>query len=337
MLKAFTLTLIFLCIQFSSLFGQLPQSIFDYLSSSEEKVVAITIKANFDTIIAKKYTTDYHDATLEVKDIEETWDIKLRTRGRYRRRICDFPPIKLEFSKKDLEAKGLSRIDDLKLVTHCSSDVTSDSYVLREAMAYGLYNILTDNSFRHQVVKLTYINTGKKRYKIKRYGIIIEDEKAVAQRLGGMPIDTFGLAWNNIQTPSIELAACYQYMIGNTDWDIPMQRNLKFVYRDETEEFIAVPYDFDMSGLVNPTYGIPNPDLPIATLQDRYYLGLLKPSKETIAILASKKDALLKYCKGYKLLNGAHRSEVTRFIESFYEDLESGTAFMNLSSKEEKN
>lgn len=335
MFKTFTLLLACLIFNIALLSGQ-EQSIFDYLADSEEQVVSITIEANFDSIIAKKYTTDYHDATLEVKDSEETWDIKMRTRGRYRRRICDFPPIKLEFSKKDLEAKGLSRVDDLKLVTHCSSDVTSDSYVLREAMAYGLYNILTDKSFRHQVVKLTYINTGKKRYKIKRYGILIEDEKAVAQRLGGMPVDTFGLAWENIQTPSIELAACYQYMIGNTDWDIPMQRNLKFVYKEEKEEFIAIPYDFDMSGLVNPTYGIPNPDLPIATLQDRYYLGLLKPSKETIDILTSKKDDLLKYCKNYKLLNGAHRSEVHRFIESFYEALEDGTAFMNQPKEEKK-
>ncbi|MEN0049276.1 MAG: hypothetical protein AAF806_19610 [Bacteroidota bacterium] len=335
MFKTFTLLLTFLALNTTFLFAQ-EQSIFDYLASSEEQVVAITIKANFDTIIAKKYTKDYHDATLEVKDSEELWDIKIRTRGRYRRRICDFPPIKLEFSKKDLEAKGLSRVDDMKLVTHCSGDVTSDSYVLREAMAYGLYNILTDNSFKHQVVKLTYINTGKKKYKIKRYGILIEDEKAVAQRLGGMPVDTFGLAWNNIQTPSIELAACYQYMIGNTDWDIPMQRNLKFVYRKEQEEFIAIPYDFDMSGLVNPTYGIPNPDLPISTLQDRYYLGLLKPSAETIDLLKSKKDDLLKYCKSYKLLNGAHRSEVHRFIESFYEALENGTAFMNQTKEEKK-
>jgi len=335
MFKTFLLTLVLFLLHTTFTFGQ-EQSIFDYLANSGEQVISITIKANFDTIIAKKYTADYHDATLEVKDSEETWDIKMRTRGRYRRRICDFPPIKLEFSKKDLTAKGLSRIDDLKLVTHCSSDVTSDNYVLREAMAYGLYNILTPKSFKHQVVKLTYVNTGKRRYKIKRYGIIIEDEKAVAQRLGGMPVDTFGLAWENIQTQSIELAACYQYMIGNTDWDIPMQRNLKFVYNKGKEEFIAIPYDFDMSGLVNPTYGIPNPDLPIATLQDRYYLGLLKPTQETIAILASKKDDLLKYCKNYKLLNGSHRSEVLRFIESFYDDLEKGTAFMN-TTKEEKN
>ncbi|MEL6717917.1 MAG: hypothetical protein AAFP82_04315 [Bacteroidota bacterium] len=337
MLKTFTLTAALVFVNASIIFAQEVPSIFDYLSSSEEKVIDITIKANFDSIIAKKYTTYYHDATLELKEKEETWNIKLRTRGRYRRRICDFPPIKLEFSKKDLVAKGLSKVDDLKLVTHCSSDVTSDSYVLREAMAYGLYNILTPNSFRHQVVRLTYINTGKRRYKIKRYGIIIEDEKAVAQRLGGMPIDTFGLAWENIQTPSIELAACYQYMIGNTDWDIPMQRNLKFVQKEGSEEFIAVPYDFDMSGLVNPTYGIPNPDLPISTLQERYYLGLMKPSEETIAILASKKDALLKYCKDYKLLNGTHRSEVTLFIKSFYKALEEGTAFMNLSKEEKKN
>ena len=306
---------------------QSKESIFDYLS--EEEVVQLTISANFDSIIANKYKPSYWDATLQIKDDEEVWDIKIKTRGRFRRRICDFPPIKLEFVKQDLRDKGLNTYDDLKLVTHCLDDRMSDNFVLREALAYDLYQELTPESFRYQIIKVTYINTGKKGYKIKRYGILIEDEKDVAQRLEGVSVDTFGLAWKNIQAKSVELAASYQYIIGNTDWSIPMQRNLKFIHRAEEDEWLAVPYDFDMSGVVSPTYGIPNPDLPITSLKDRYYLGDQKPSEETIAVLKSKKDAVLKRCKNFKILNGTHRSEVYAFLKLFYEELEAGTAFAN--------
>ncbi|MEM1326562.1 MAG: hypothetical protein AAGI23_11435 [Bacteroidota bacterium] len=312
----------------SSLFAQEQASIFDHLSS--EEVLEMTIEANFDSIIANKYKADYWDAKMIVEGkAPENWDIKMRTRGRYRRRICEFPPIKLEFSKKDLAARGLYSFDDLKLVTHCLNNAQSDNTVLREALAYDLYELLTPESFRHQVVKITYINTGEKRYKIKRYGVLIEEDRNLAYRLDGEVLDTFGLAWQNVEPLNAELAACYQYMVGNTDWNIEMQRNLKFIQKDQTGTVIAVPYDFDMSGLVNPVYGIPNPDVPITSLQDRYYLGLTKPSQETIDLLLSKKDDLLTYCKKYKILNGAHRAEVYKFIESFYEELEKGDAFMN--------
>lgn len=303
-------------------------SIFDYLSKGEE-VMEIVIEANFDSIITNKYKSDYWAAKLSLKDQEEVWDIKMRTRGRYRRRICDFPPIKLEFFKKDLTQRGLYRFDDLKLITHCLDNPQADNTVLREAMAYGLYSILTEESFRHQVVKITYLNTGERRFRLKRYGVIIEEDKNLAYRLKGTVIDTFGLAWQQVEPKNVELAACYQYMIGNTDWNIAAQRNLKFILKEETANVIAVPYDFDMTGLVNPSYGIPNPNLPITSLQDRYYLGLYQPSKEVVDLLLSKKEELLQYCKNYKLLNGAHRREVIAFIESFYESLEDGSAFMN--------
>ncbi|MEM0993203.1 MAG: hypothetical protein AAF847_02920 [Bacteroidota bacterium] len=303
------------------------QSIFDYLSG--EPVVQLTISANFDSIIANKYQSAYWDATLQMKNDEQVWDIKIKTRGRFRRRICEFPPIKLEFVKQDLRDKGLNTHDDLKLVTHCLNNSISDNFVLREALAYDLYRELTPMSFRYQIIKVTYINTGKKRYKIKRYGILIEDEKDVAKRLEGVTRDTFGLAWNNIQAKSVELAASYQYMIGNTDWSIPMQRNLKFIHRVDSDEWLAIPYDFDMSGLVSPTYGIPNPDLPISSLKERYYQGEQMPSAETIALLKAKKSAILKRCKDFKVLSATHRSEVYDFLDSFFEDLEAGTAFLN--------
>jgi hypothetical protein len=303
-------------------------SLFDHLSNDD--VLDLTIEANFDSIILNKYKADYWDAKMVVEGKEpEVWDIKLRTRGRYRRRICEFPPIKLEFSKKDLITKGLYSFDDLKLVTHCLDNSLSDNTVLREALAYDLYALLTPESFRHQVVKITYINTGKKQYKIKRYGVLIEEDRNLAYRLDGEVLDTFGLKWQQVEPLNVELAACYQYMVGNTDWNIETQRNLKFIQKDQTGTVIAVPYDFDMSGLVNPIYGIPNPDFPIESLQDRYYMGLTKPSQETIDLLLSKKEELLQYCKKYKLLNGAHRAEVYAFIESFYEELEKGSAFMN--------
>jgi hypothetical protein len=33
--------------------------------------------------------------------------------------MCGFPPLKLNFNKSELNANGLSKADEYKLVTHC--------------------------------------------------------------------------------------------------------------------------------------------------------------------------------------------------------------------------
>jgi hypothetical protein len=303
------------------------KSIFDYFSSTE--LVDVTINANFDSITLGKYSEEYLNGTMQMKKDTKIWNIKIKTRGKFRRRICQFPPLKLEFSKKDLEAVGLAKFDDLKLVTHCLDDIVAQEYVLREYLAYKMYQTLTPNSFRVQLVRVNYVNNGKRNYQIKRYGLLIEDEDNLAERIGGKAKDEFGITWDKLNTPTAETLAAFQYIIGNTDWDVLMHRNVVFIETQNDTTLIPVPYDFDMSGLVNPVYGMPNPDLPIKTLQERFYQGTTLPSGDIKQAILAQKENWIVMCKSFKLLSGETRSEILSFLKVFFEDLEKEKAFIN--------
>ena len=49
-------------------------------------------------------------------------------------------------------------------------------------------------------------------------------------------------------------------MIGNTDWAVPNNHNVKLIYDKERKLAppLVVPYDFDYSGLVDASYAVPN-------------------------------------------------------------------------------
>ena len=61
--------------------------------------------------------------------------------------------------------------------------------------------------------------------------------------------------------------AFFQYLIGNTDFSVSFQHNGKLLYT--SKEFLPLPYDFDMSGWVNPSYATVNTTLGIKSVQDR--------------------------------------------------------------------
>lgn len=46
--------------------------------------------------------------------------------------------------------------------------------------------------------------------------------------------------------------ALFQYMIGNTDFSTGGQHNEKLLYTEA--KYVSLPYDFDMSGLVNTSF-----------------------------------------------------------------------------------
>ena len=228
-------------------------SIFQEFSSNE--VVNITIETAIDSLIANKKTVNYQAATLQINN--KSYNIKVRPRGRSRRTYCDFPPLKLNFSKKGLANLGLNPdYKSIKLVTHCMDSKEASDNVLEEYLAYKLYNVLTNNSFHAQLVKVNYVdtNTGKT---FKRFGILLENTKEMAQRLGGKEIETMGIPMEQFNQEQLNILSVFQFMIGNEDWRLKYLRNTKMVQMSNGE-IQAIPYDFDAAGLVNAAYARPD-------------------------------------------------------------------------------
>jgi hypothetical protein len=310
--------------------GYLPhsgQSIFDVIN--QQDIVEMTLTAEIDSLIETRKTKEYRAADISFKDgsgIVHNYQIRVKPRGKFRRRICDFPPLKIKFSKEQLEAAGLSKHNDLKLVTHCMEDeLYNENLLLREYLTYKLYNELSPNSFRTQLVKITYQDSHDKRNKQVRYGFLIEDVDELADRMGGKECDDcFGLTQEQINTSQENVVALFQYMIGNVDWNLDMHRNIKLIKKADGSH-IAVPYDFDYSVLVGAPYLRPNTDLQQTTAMERIFLGRTQESEKlngTISYFKTKRKALLDIIRSFHYLNKQERFEIELYIESFFDQID---------------
>ena len=317
------------------------KGIFDLLA--QNKITEVTITTAFSTFLENKRHTGYLDGkfTFEPSEgVAMTVPVRLRLRGRYRRMKCQFPPLKLKFRKTDLAAHGLNGFNELKLVTHCLDDEeTSRELVAREYLAYRLFNILCENSFRAQLVDVTYRNTKGKPKKIKGLGILIEDADEVAHRLHGKLNDTMGIPDSCFNKRQEALVALFQYMIGNTDWSTQLNRNVKLVQVSETDIF-PVPYDFDFCGLVDAPYALPKNNIGQLTVRQRVFQGHAKCSADLHDIVhhfMEKKEEILTEVEHFDLLGEDSRKDMTDYLMEFFAAIETEYAVgENLFPKKEK-
>jgi hypothetical protein len=290
-----------------------------------EEVLDVTLETDLVRLMENIKTENYQSAIFSFDNKQgETlsFQAEIRPRGNFRRRVCDFPPIMIKFSKEKLVGADIKPHNKLKLVTHCLDDRNAgQENLLKEYLAYKLYQELTNQSYRVQLVRINYEDTKGKLSRIKRYAIILEDTDEMAERLGGEECDCLNPQKEQLDQRLEGIHALYQYMIGNEDWSISMNRNLKMVKPLNGQSWKPVPYDFDFSGLVNASYAIPNTQLGLKSIQDRLYLGMPIADTELeylFSYFRSKKDALLQIVEDCKSLSRSGRNEVIDYLESFY-------------------
>ncbi len=298
------------------------QSLFD--SWSEDDILSLRLEANFTELIARKNQGEYQAASLVLhskEDREVHTPVKIKARGKYRRRICDFPPLKIKIGAKHLSGIELKNYKTFKLVTHCANEGPTRSTILREYLAYQIYATLTEQSYRVQLVEITYVDEGKELPRLKRYGILLEDTDELEDRLGGENCDCAFTATDSQSQEGAALVALFQFMIGNNDWHFKLPRNLKVINVDQGDQQIVVPYDFDFSALVDAPYAFPNIDYQLADLRDRVLLieGLEAEALDrAAAIMKSKRNALEELISNQEGLSRSTRKELLQYLESFY-------------------
>lgn len=299
------------------------KSIFDLMNYQE--VLHLTLETDLSTLRANRQNISSHEAKISFKDVqgnEQRWDLKVELRGAFRRIKCtDVPPLKLNFKKSALKEAGLAKYDDLKLVPQCLSDqMAAKEALLKEYLAYKLYNEMSDYSFRVQLLRITYIDTATGE-KDKQWAFLIEDTAQLRARLEADKMeDAFNLPVDSFHLSQARIVAVFEYMIGNADWSFNNVRNVKFLKKKG--KVIPVPYDFDFSGMVNATYAVPNTNVGQMKIEDRVYLGFENDPGQLHSVvyhLAGKKEKIEKIVMDFKPLSYGSRLEVISYLESFFE------------------
>ncbi|MEM6966221.1 MAG: hypothetical protein AAF573_15760 [Bacteroidota bacterium] len=298
-------------------------SLLDHFTAISE-VLEVTLKMDFKTLVKNKYSENYHPADFSYRDEDQNiqnYEIKVRPRGKLRRKRCAIPPLKLKFRKKDLTAKGFKKHNTFKLVQYCEKGKYGEELVLREYLAYKIFNLITENSFRVHLAKIKYVDTTHRRRSFSRYGFLIEDKKEMAKRLEGKICECVNQPLDSLHEDQYQKVALFNYMIGNTDWRLDLVHNLKLLRKDNDEKLWLIPYDFDFSGLVDADYAIPSPDYKIKSVRQRHYRGYRYDNpifKKVEIIFLEKETAIKELIKNYKNPNHASQRWIKKYVAEFY-------------------
>lgn len=302
---------------------------------ASHETMTVTIAAPFRALMRDRDEEEYYAGTFSYRtasEAERTLDLKLRTRGRYRRQkdVCDFAPIRLNFQKKEVAGTVFEGQDKLKLVTHCSNwKRLYEQLVLKEYLSYRLLQLLTDRAFGVRLMQITYVDTDTERTRTK-YGFVIEDKDHLAERLGIEYLSAPQIAPDELNRAEASLVSLFQYMIGNTDFSmIRGARNDDcchniVLFRGATGAVTPVPYDFDFAGIVDAPYAAPNPKYRLDKVTDRLYLGLCSNNDlldDTIARFREREGEVRQLIESIEGMSGNSRRATTRFIGEFYKDI----------------
>jgi hypothetical protein len=252
--------------------------------------------------------------------------VKLRTRGIFRLKTCSFPPIRLDLPAHKAEATPFAGEDRLKLVTHCQSDRGSERNLLKEYALYLVFNAVTDSSFRVRLAHITYVDSAR-HDTVTRYGVLVESDAALAQRMGATPLNVDNL-YDPVMDPSyMTLVAVFQYLIGNTDWSVWKRHNMAIFQRQaDPKPLFAVPYDFDFSGAVNAPYASPPPQLNLQSVRQRIYRGFCPPDTSimstALARFRNAKDSIYAAVRSVPDLPERDAKGVLDYFDQFYQVLD---------------
>lgn len=255
--------------------------------------------------------------------------LKVKTRGNFRRdrTNCFYPPLWLNFPKSKIPENSMfAGQNKIKLVTPCRDQ----KFVVREYLAYRLYNLLSPMSFQARLVKVRYKDVNKGKSSEALYGILLEGKDEMAARNDAKIIKRKKIRPNKTDESLFLKMATFQYLIGNTDWSIEYQHNIKLMVKGGNLSPLVVPYDFDHAGIVKAPYARPAPALQMSSIQERRYRGYcvedMSAFEETFAFFKAHKEAIYKLFQDSPLLEKRYKRNISKFLDSFYKTINSPKA-----------
>lgn len=295
---------------------------------ADQAPLKLSLKASIKSLKWETNDSTYLEGTLRYAEGIgglDSIDLRVRARGNFRRTQCYFAPLKLEFRKADIRGTLFEGHDELKLVLPCLIGSQSGDYVLKEYLAYKIFEVVSPYHYETRLADIEFIEEkGRRERTHELTGFLIEDHGTLARRLEGKRIrrkmppqmqDPYYSVVNNL----------FQYGIGNTDFSIRKQHNQRLYYIDG--KYFSIPYDFDMAGLVNAPYAsVSNTqtlDCDPFDVRDRCYKGYLRDTAVVQQVrqeFLQARPAIMRELESLEPLfqEHGHYEEAAAYLESFF-------------------
>ncbi|MDH4071785.1 MAG: hypothetical protein OEV41_01625 [Gammaproteobacteria bacterium] len=293
-----------------------------------EAVLEVQIEGPFGRFIDERY--DREELPFVLRTDGEEYAVGLRSRGKSRMRACTFPPIRLDFDAAAVSGTLFEGQDKLKLVTHCLGGPSGQANVMEEYSAYKVFNLLSDTSYRVRPLKVTYTDTDGEHEELVSNAFLLESDVELAARVGGSVVQLAGVRKSMLNRDQAAIVYIFQYLIANTDWSLIASAGEEYcchngglVGRDG--ELYYVPFDFDLSGLVDARYAKPDPSLRITKVTSRYYRGYCIEPESLAGALASinaKQAEILAVFDSIPGLGEKDANSAKRFLDRFFREAE---------------
>jgi hypothetical protein len=309
---------------------------------NSEQVLELSLSVDFDAMCRPNEVEDceYAPATLmyETADGEErAIPVEIRVRGgwRARKNHCEVPPLFVRFAHEGIAATPFSGQELLPLTTHCKNlksrargaqpSRNYEQYVLKEYLGYRLYNMVTDRSLRVRLARITYQNPARPGDDRVRYAFFTEHFDDMAARLDTLRLREGSFDHESIDLRSFDEVALFNFMIGNTDFSVVRERNIVLIAATTGRQY-PVPYDLDMSGLVDAEYAGVSPRLDFRDPRQRYYLGFCHPQRNFESLFSDFQHAeknIMDVVGDTPGMDRESRKASRRYLQQFFDLLES--------------
>ncbi|MBI9034700.1 MAG: hypothetical protein JEZ03_09550 [Bacteroidales bacterium] len=283
-----------------------------------------------DESIAHPALLSYHDSLGK----EEKIRIHIRKRGNFRQdpNNCAISPFSLIFRKKHTQNTLFEDREKIKVVVPCNFIGEYKSAVIKELLCYKIYELFSSCSYKTRIVSINF--TDKQTGKAEMFdltGFLLEPKTEMISRICAEEVKEKNIPYSKFDSEALLRFFLFQFLIGNSDWMIQDNHNVKIIETKATHQFVPVAYDFDLALFCNAPYlskvrsvddrmvkyqGVPiKIDIVNSVVSDIFTM------QEKIEILIQKSE-----------LADKEKSSIMAFVNNFYDQLNE-QEFINSISK----
>lgn len=267
----------------------------------------------------------YRTAIGEEVQLETSFEV----RGNYRLRsdVCRYSQLWLDLRRREVLGTVFEGQNRLKLVVQCRQQERYSDYVLKEYLAYQMFQQLTSPGFGTRLVNVTYDYSDDEGESRTHLGLIIEHKNTVAERAGTSNVELNRVSLSNLEPVQSTLVALFMLMIGNTDFSLAAGpegdeccHNAKLLDREGS--FIPIPYDFDSSGFVNASYAAdPNPSFGLRSNRQRLFRGYCLHNEYIAAAIPEflrSRDKFVTLVENSGIASRRGKQDALEYLEDFF-------------------
>lgn len=257
---------------------------------AQDATLELRVEAPFKRLAQDTDDRDELDGVVRYRDSatgqEIALEAEIRVRGKSRLKLCDFPPLRIDFDRDALDGTVFAGQNHLKLATLCKRRDSSREDLIEEYEIYKAFNALTDYSFRVRWLAVTYADTeDRDAEQFTEPAFFVEEDWEVAERNGLKALDVPRVELADLDKRAVALSSLFQFMIANVDWAAtqPAPDEKDCCHNGKPigsagRGVIVLPYDFDQSGLVSAAYA--RPMLDLRSVRERRYRGYCVANSE---------------------------------------------------------